>query len=626
MVLRRGRARDLADDAVGSVLLNDIGLVKHVEFLCGITTSVDEDGLLASGVILQEICDIQNLTIHHNPNVLLGVVFGNFFPSVNLVLILGRSSGGGRGSGGGSGSRGSRGGGGGGGDDGGAAMAIPVDLDVELLRVGGDGDGGLHVALRDGGGYSGISQMVGKGGEPSGGTAESLREDFLKEVLGGAVTSYAAEHNAAEKGASSQSVGTVDSSSNLTAGEQAGDGSAVSEDSAFIIDLNTSHGEVDDGGDNADPEGIVHEERSIIEELLAIGILLGLDDFVVLVKGILEGLGGDSNVGGQSSTVRVELHQTTTLVVLAVPFDFLSTSAVQDEAVGRLVELPHLACYVISASQFIAEPLAFLVEKETSDSTQGFGGEVFQFSIGLLGIYETSRVDLDLLQIDSMTTNSNSQLDTVTSAVITVGGGEVQDVGSVFLQEGIGGIEIGSITTSGDDDGAVSGVLLAVLLVFNTNDGVTFLQESGDTALSLQLDAVGVALGESLVLLHQSVGDGHTGELLLTAVSSGSSVTSQTGNQREIKAEPLLQPLNSGGTVVGQNLDERRTNEFLGGLSSIFIEKFNRVLDAKANLCAGQSTVDTRSGLCRVSPQETIFIKKQNATTLLQYGVGSGQA
>lgn len=46
---------DLADDGVRSVSGDDLGVVKHVELLGGIATSVQKDGLLASGVVSEEL-------------------------------------------------------------------------------------------------------------------------------------------------------------------------------------------------------------------------------------------------------------------------------------------------------------------------------------------------------------------------------------------------------------------------------------------------------------------------------------------------------------------------------------------------------------------------------------------
>lgn len=46
---------DLANHGVSSISRNDLGVVQHVELLCGIATGVEKDGLLASRVVRKEL-------------------------------------------------------------------------------------------------------------------------------------------------------------------------------------------------------------------------------------------------------------------------------------------------------------------------------------------------------------------------------------------------------------------------------------------------------------------------------------------------------------------------------------------------------------------------------------------
>ena len=64
--------------------------------------------------------------------------------------------------------------------------------------------------------------------------------------------------------------------------------------------------------------------------LLAEGILLRLDDSVVSVEGLLENLGLNTHLLCKSLTRVETLHQATTDVVLAVPFNLVGSLAVED--------------------------------------------------------------------------------------------------------------------------------------------------------------------------------------------------------------------------------------------------------------------------------------------------------
>lgn len=79
----------------------------------------------------------------------------------------------------------------------------------------------------------------------------------------------------------------------------------------------------------------------------------------------------------------------------------------------------------------------------------------------------------------------------------------------------------------------------------------------------------------------------------------------KTRNESEVKVEHVLEPLNSGGGLVGQDLDEVRTGFVTGRLEGILVELLDAVTDLVVNLCAGQGTVDTRGGLGGVSSEET---------------------
>jgi hypothetical protein len=65
--------------------------------------------------------------------------------------------------------------------------------------------------------------------------------------------------------------------------------------------------------------------------LLAEGVFLGSDAGVVVIKGLFEYFGCETELLRQSCAVVKSLHESTADVMLAVPFDFLRGSAVENK-------------------------------------------------------------------------------------------------------------------------------------------------------------------------------------------------------------------------------------------------------------------------------------------------------
>jgi len=74
----------LADDGVRSILADDALGVDHVELLTCILASKVDDGELATRVVLQEVCHVQDLAVEDDPAILLAVVAGNIGGAVDL--------------------------------------------------------------------------------------------------------------------------------------------------------------------------------------------------------------------------------------------------------------------------------------------------------------------------------------------------------------------------------------------------------------------------------------------------------------------------------------------------------------------------------------------------------------
>ncbi len=145
---------------------------------------------------------------------------------------------------------------------------------------------------------------------------------------------------------------------------------------------------------------------------------------------------------------------------------------------------------------------------------------------------------------------------------------------------------------------------LALVLVLNTSHLAVLVEKLGDTGLAEDLYAIRLGLGEVLELLHLCVGDGHTGELSATTVSTGLRVTTETRNLGEVELETVHEPVDGLTRLAGQDLDQVITGKVTGRLLCVFKEGLGRVWDALLGLCGGTGTVDSEVALVELPPKK----------------------
>lgn len=90
----------------------------------------------------------------------------------------------------------------------------------------------------------------------------------------------------------------------------------------------------------------------------------------------------------------------------------------------------------------------------------------------------------------------------------------------------------------------------------------------------------------------------------MTSVRSWEGVAAETRDEGQIEVEDILQPLDSRGRLVCENLDEVWSRLVAGGLESVFVKLLDTVANLMIDLGAGQGTVDAGSSLCRVAAEE----------------------
>lgn len=317
-------------------------------------------------------------------------------------------------------------------------------------------------------------------------------------------------------------------------------------------------------------------------------------------------------------------------------------------------------------TELIGETVALGIEQETSNTTKRFGGEKLDLGVGLLGVDESRRVHLNLLKVDSVSSNVDDHLLSISRAVVAVGGGEVNELGAVLLEKTLL-VKIGGVSSSGENDRTVGLVRAAVVGVFDAYDRVALLNELGRGGLLEDLNALGLLLGNFLESLHLGVlsmsragsqrrtqkrengdvgvaprkqkthGDGHSGELSTSTVSALERVSTETRNLGKVEAveqtgqlsRRFNRPKASAPKLVGEPVDSisRATSEHLdevvaGEVASLY-QRSERSALGKRQTHSGWSVAILASLYSRAEPRS---IAKGGIRTRTDFLVSSKNA
>ena len=122
-------------------------------------------------------------------------------------------------------------------------------------------------------------------------------------------------------------------------------------------------------------------------------------------------------------------------------------------------------------------------------------------------------------------------------------------------------MEIRCISTCSQHHRPILLEILTVIFVLYTNDLVAVSQTLCDAGFLENLCSFGGLLGDILQSLHESICDDHSREHFLASVCAGFGMPSESGHEREIEIEHVLEPFDGGGRLVGQYFDEIGTGE-----------------------------------------------------------------
>merc|ERR1740133_863537 len=297
-------------------------------------------------------------------------------------------------------------------------------------------------------------------------------------MTGCAATGNSAKDDTIQQGVATETIVTMNATHGLASSIEAGDRLLFRGlDLCIWVHPKAAHAIVDHWSNDSHMELVVDVHGQVMEELLApnivrlatavgliwailrVFLLLG-SNCVVVAECFPDGLHVHAMFLGELPHVLVVLHEATALVVLAMPVDFLGGLAIeaQEEAGGvalnEALVLPHHACDVIATAELVAEALPIHVEQHAANSSEGLGSQELHLGIWLVWMHQTCWVHLDPLKVDGIRTNGHGHLQSIAGAMVTVGGWQVSQVGTVLDEQGVLG-KVRSEATRADDHRSV---------------------------------------------------------------------------------------------------------------------------------------------------------------------------
>jgi hypothetical protein len=299
-------------------------------------------------VILKKVGAVKHTALDDNPHVVLLVVLGNILHGellfgngelllVSLLVLAGVG-----------------------------ALGIVLEDGMGGVLTGNLGDRTLAGAVpvdRNAAGSVGVD-VEGDLIETGGGTSPAaFGEELLEEVLAGRFTGDTPVDDTTQEGRAAETVGTVNTTSNLTAGKETLERLALLvQDLGMVVDLDSTHGEVEDRLHKRNVEVIIDLEGEVVEEAFAVRILLlALSDGVVFLEHFLKVSGAAADFFGQLLAGHLP-HETTARVMAGVEIKNLGRFAVEHQADGKFV-LEHFARDIVAVTKLIAESVTFSVQQ-----------------------------------------------------------------------------------------------------------------------------------------------------------------------------------------------------------------------------------------------------------------------
>lgn len=140
--------------------------------------------------------------------------------------------------------------------------------------------------------------------------------------FGGSSCGYSSENNAIKERVSSESIFTMNSSNGFTSAIQTRNRTGLTHNLGIFIDLQSSHGVVDNGSDDGNVEIVRNIKRSVGEEFFSVRAFFVFSDLVVGLESFLKVVRRASNFLCKLGTGLKVFHKASVHVVFAVPDNF----------------------------------------------------------------------------------------------------------------------------------------------------------------------------------------------------------------------------------------------------------------------------------------------------------------
>mmetsp|Transcript_32507 Transcript_32507/g.78100 ORF Transcript_32507/g.78100 Transcript_32507/m.78100 type:complete len:269 (+) Transcript_32507:2135-2941(+) len=236
-----------------------------------------------------------------------------------------------------------------------------------------------------------------------------------------------------------------------------------------------------------------------------------------------------------------------------MPVNLFRCSFVEAQAERSFV-LPHLSGHIVPAPELIRKAISLGINQETTDASQCLGRQKLDFSIFITNLHQSRRVDLDPLEIQRRRSDILSHLDSIAGAMLTVGGRQMHEIRAVLREQRVL-CEIRTEPAGAQDHWSVLLESLAVLDILDAHNSPLVGQQL--VCLGLRHDPcqdTAAGLLNLLDHLDQRIGNCHPRKALLSTMSAGSGMPAQPGDQRQIEAELVHQPIHRGSRLIDQHL------------------------------------------------------------------------
>lgn len=120
--------------------------------------------------------------------------------------------------------------------------------------------------------------------------------------------------------------------------------------------------------------------------------------FIVVFESLVNNLRVNFHFFGEIIAGFEVFHESSAVVMFAVPFDFFAGLGVQDQSERSLV-LQHFARDIVSSAEFIDESFSVSIEDDSSGTSKGLGSQELDLVVGVFRVDDTSGVDLDIFHV-----------------------------------------------------------------------------------------------------------------------------------------------------------------------------------------------------------------------------------